>query len=410
MKSLLDLENKRGPLSGPLAAHVGGYLAQLESQGYKRPTLYPDALLLADLDAWMKCEGLIVEKLCESVLERFLEHHMRKRTSRRRPKRLALQRLLTMLRATGAVEAQRPPSRTPAEHCIHGFAHYLKQDRGYADTTVTGYCLAARRLLDRMYGVGPVSVATLSAEQVLTFIRYHVEEYGRSSSQYAVTGLKSFMRFLRHRGEIAADLAGVIPPVASWTLSSLPRRLPRGAVDRVLAGQEHATEAGRRDYAILLVLARLGLRSCEVAALRLEDLDWETSRINVRSRKAGRTVALPLPADVGRAIAGYLEAGRPHCVCREVFVRNQAPICGMSRISVGHVARRAFLRSGITGVSLGAHTFRHTLASDLLRRGASLDEIGRILRHKDASTTAIYAKVDMSALRTLAMRWPGGAA
>lgn len=410
MKSLLDLENKRGPLSGPLAAHVGNYLAQLDSQGYKRPTLYPDALLLADLDAWMKCEGLIVEKLCESVLERFLKHHMRKRTSRRRPKRLALQRLLTMLRATGAVEAQRPPSRTPAERCIHGFAQYLKQDRGYADTTVTGYCLAARRLLDRLYGVGPVSVTTLNAAQVLTFIRYHVEEYGRSSSQYAMTGLKSFLRFLRHRGEIAADLAGVIPPVASWTLSSLPRHLPRGAVDRVLAGQAHATEAGRRDYAILLILARLGLRSCEVAALRLEDLDWETSRINVRSRKAGRTVALPLPADVGRAIAGYLKAGRPHCVCREVFVRNQAPIRGMSRISVGHVARRAFLRSGINGVSLGAHTFRHTLASDLLRRGASLDKIGRILRHKDASTTAIYAKVDMGALRPLAMRWPGGAA
>jgi integrase/recombinase XerD len=315
-----------------------------------------------------------------------------------------------MLRATGAVEAHRPPSCTPAEGCIRGFAHYLKQDRGYADTTVTGYCLAARRLLDRVYGVGPVSGGTLNAAQVLVFIVYHVQIYGRSSSQYAVTGLKSFLRFLRHRGDIAVDLAAVIPPVAGWTLSSLPRHLPRGAVDRVLADQKHASAAGRRDYAILLVLARLGLRSCEVAALRLEDLDWETCRMNVRSRKAGRTVALPLPADVGRAIAEYLKAGRPRCACREVFVRNQAPLRGMSRISVGHVARRAFLRSGITGVSLGAHTFRHTLASNLLRRGASLDEIGRILRHKDASTTAIYAKVDMDALRPLAMRWPGGAA
>jgi site-specific recombinase XerD len=410
MKSLLDPKSNRGLFSGPLSAHVGAYLAQLESQGYKRPTLYPDALLLADLDAWMKRDGRLVKDLSQPLLDRFLVHHMRKRRSRRRPKRLALQRLLMMLRTAGAVEPESPPPGTPAGNLVRGFAQYLKRDRGYADTTVTGYCLTAQRLLDHVYGSRPMSVGTLNATEVLQFIRYHVEKYGRSSSQYAVTGLKSFLRFLRHRDEIAVDLAAVVPSVAGWALSALPRHLPKGMVDRVLADQEHTSPAGRRDYAILLILARLGLRSCEVAALRLEDLNWEASRINVRSRKAGRTVALPLSADVGRAIAEYLKVGRPRCACREVFVRNQAPVHGLSRIGIGHVARQAFLRSGVTGISLGAHTFRHTLASDLLRRGASLDEIGRILRHKDASTTAIYAKVDMGALRPLAIRWPGGAA
>lgn len=333
---------------------------------------------------------------------------MRSRTSRLQPKRVALRRLLMMLQTTGAVPPEPPSEGTAAAKRVRDFAEYLRHERGYAETTVSGYTLTAQRLLDDVYGTGPVIVGTLNAAVVLKFIHDHVEKYGRSSSQYAVTGLKSFLRFLYYRGELAADLATAVPAVAGWTLSALPRQLPKGAVDRVMANEQRRSPIDHRDCAILLILARLGLRSCEVAALRLEDLNWETGHINVRSRKAGRTVALPLPADVGRAISTYLKAARPSCACREVFVRKQAPVRGMSRMSVGQVARRALLRAGITGVSLGAHTFRHTLASDLLRRGASLDEIGRILRHKDASTTAIYAKVDMGTLRPLAMRWPGG--
>jgi site-specific recombinase XerD len=214
---------------------------------------------------------------------------------------------------------------------------------------------------------------------------------------------------LRAREAINTDLASVVPSVAGWELAGLPRHLPVGVVNRVLAKQEHASRKGRRDYAILLLLARLGLRSCEVAALRLDDLDWSTGRIVVRSRKASRTVALPLPVDTGRAIADYLKAGRPSCRNREVFIAHRAPWRALSRPGVCHVARRALIRAHVSGVSLGAHTFRHTLATDLLRRGMSLDEIGQILRHRDPSTTAIYAKVDMSALRPLAMRWPGGA-
>jgi site-specific recombinase XerD len=248
----------------------------------------------------------------------------------------------------------------------------------------------------------------LRAPAILSFIRHHVQRHGRLSATYLTNALRSFFKFLRHRGEITLDLVAAVPSVAGWTLAGLPKQLPRGAVRRVLANQERDDAAGRRNYAILLLLARLGLRSCEVAALRLDDVDWEGARLNIRSRKGGRVIALPLPGDVGRAIAEYLKDGRPNCTSREVFVSTHAPLTGISRISVGHVARRALLRSGISGVSMGAHTFRHTLAGEMLRRGASLDEIGRILRHQDASTTAIYAKVDMEALRPLAVRWPGG--
>lgn len=172
-------------------------------------------------------------------------------------------------------------------------------------------------------------------------------------------------------------------------------------------GKETAKE--RRDYAIILLLAWLGLRSCEVAALRLEDVDWAESRLLIRSAKSDSSIYLPLPADVARALARYVKTARPPCPCREVFLRLLAPVVGITRIAVGGLARTAFLRAGLTGASLGAHTFRHSLASELLRQGASLPQIGRILRHRDPSTTAIYATVDLETLRSLAMAWPGGA-
>jgi len=322
----------------------------------------------------------------------------------------ALLRLLAMLRKIGVVAPPRPLPLTPVELWLQEYTRYLENYRGFVATTIAGYCLPVRRLLVREYGTGPVELGALRAPAILSFIRYHVQHHGRLSAPYLTNALRSFFKFLRHRGEITLDLAAAVPSVVGWTLAGLPKQLPRGEVRRVLAHQERDNPAGRRNYAILLLLARLGLRSCEVAALRLEDVDWDEGRINIRSRKGGRTIALPLPHDVGRAIAEYLKAGRPDCACREVFVRNKSPMGGISRIGVGQVARSAMLRSGITGVSMGAHTFRHTLASELLRRGASLDEIGRILRHRDASTTAIYAKVDMNALRQLAVRWPGGVA
>jgi integrase/recombinase XerD len=410
MKSLLDPENNPGLFSGPLRTYIGAYTALLSAQGYKRPTLYPDTLLFADLDVWMRRASLTAEALDEPTLERFLAHHMRTRSSRRRPMRTALLRLLTMLRTMGVAAPPKPLPLTPVERCLQEYVQYLESYRGFVPTTIAGYTLPVRRFLVREYGADPVQLGALRAPAILSFIRHHVQRHGRLSATYLTNALRSFFRFLRHRGEITLDLVAAVPSVAGWTLAGLPKQLARGVVRRVLANQERDNAAGRRNYAILLLLARLGLRSCEVAALRLEDVDWEGARVNIRSRKGGRVIALPLPGDVGRAIAEYLKDGRPNCTSREVFVSTHAPLAGISRISVGHVARRALLRSGISGVSMGVHTFRHTLAGELLRRGASLDEIGRILRHKDASTTAIYAKVDMEALRPLAVRWPGGVA
>jgi len=223
-----------------------------------------------------------------------------------------------------------------------------------------------------------------------------------------VTALRSFLRYLRHQGKVATDLAACVPTVARWSFATLPKFLPAGTVQRVLDRSNRRTPIGRRDYAILFLLARLGLRACEIVALNLEDIDWEKARITIRS-KGGRWAQLPLPTDVGEALALYLRHGRPSCSCRRVFIRDRAPRIGFANsIAVSTLVMRALERAGVDSARKGAHLFRHSLARDMIRQGASLDEIGELLRHQSPNTTAIYAKVDLPALRPLALPWPGG--
>jgi integrase len=213
---------------------------------------------------------------------------------------------------------------------------------------------------------------------------------------------------LRYQGKISVDLAGCVPSVAGWSFSAVPKFLPPGTVQQVLAHCERGTPEGKRNYAVLLLLARLGLRACEIVALNLDDIDWINSRLTIRC-KGGRWAQLPLPVDVGEAMAIYLRSGRPRCLCRRVFLRHRAPVGGFAgSTTVSTIVRRALILAGIDSLRKGAHLFRHTLASDLLRNGASLDEIGELLRHRSPNTTAVYAKVDLVALRTLALSWPGG--
>ena len=403
-----SLTNSLGPNGGPLHPHISTYLQRLEAQGYKQPTLRPDALLLADLDGWLARKGYRVGDLDESLLERFLQHHMRRRHSRRQAKRAALGRLLAMLRSDGWTAPAKPPPPSPTQQLLNAFQSYLSDERGFAKTTVAAYLTVARQLLLTTFGEGSVDLSRLEAASVVSFVQGYARDHGRASAHEVPRALRSFFRFLLHRGYLSRDLASAVPRVAYWSLARLPKHLPPGGVDQVLARCSRTTALDQRNHAIVLILARLGLRSCEVANLRLEDLDWEHGLLRVRSPKAGRWTAMPLPAEVGQALAVYLEQARPPGACRQVFVRHCAPGGPLTPMAIRHVARAAIRRAGFTDVCLGAHTFRHTLATDLLRAGASLDQIGELLRHKDASTTALYAKVDLSTLRSLARRWPGG--
>jgi integrase len=222
--------------------------------------------------------------------------------------------------------------------------------------------------------------------------------------------LRSFLRYLRYRGEISTDLASSVPSVRTWKLASLPSYLHPREIHQVLAACDRHSPIGRRDYAILLLLARIGLRANEIRLLTLDDIDWESGRLTVQG-KGRRGASMPLPTEVGAAMADYLRHGRPRSDCRRVFLRHFAPHSGfVTSIAVSNVANSALTRAGIERVARkGAHLFRHSLATQLLRAGASLTEIGQVLRHQNQDTTRIYAKVDVGSLRAIALRWPGGA-
>jgi len=225
--------------------------------------------------------------------------------------------------------------------------------------------------------------------------------------QSMTTALRSFLRFMRWRGDINSDLAACVPSVANWRRSTIPRAIPPKQVELVLASVNRDTATGRRDYAILLLLARLGLRAHEVATLTLEDMNWQDGLITVRG-KTSRYSQLPLPMDIGEAIADYLRNGRPRG-SRYLFLTVKAPVASFKARAIGSVVKHALERAGIDSPRNGCHQFRHGLACQMLRQGASLPEIGELLRHRSPETTEIYAKVDFGSLTTLALPWPGGA-
>jgi integrase/recombinase XerD len=228
---------------------------------------------------------------------------------------------------------------------------------------------------------------------------------GRRAAQLTVVALRSLLRFMHLEGALERSLAGAVPSVAGWRLSGLPKRLEPGEVDALLDSCDRSTVIGSRDLAILTVLARLGLRAGEVAGLSLEDIDWRAGELIVRG-KGARSERLPLPHDVGEAVVGYLRDGRPATAQdRMVFVRVRAPHHGLSPGGVTFVVAAAARRAGLGQIH--AHRLRHTAASEMLRAGATLPEVGQVLRHRRASTTAIYAKVDRQALRQIARPWPG---
>jgi site-specific recombinase XerD len=276
--------------------------------------------------------------------------------------------------------------------------------------TVQNYVPVARAFLAERFANEPVRLEQLGAQDANRFVLRNSQRFSQKRLKLIVTALRSFLRFLHQRGEIEIDLAAAVLPVMDWRLAGLPKSLDPEQVQSMLASCKREAVAGRRDYAILLLLARLGLRAGEVVAMTLDDLDWEAGLVTVRG-KGQRHEPLPLPDDVGEALVSYLRDGRPACQTRRLFVRLKAPYRGFaSSVAICDIVKRALARAGIDPPFKGSHLLRHSLATEMLRRGASLEDIGEILRHRHPETTQIYAKVDLNALRGLALPWPGGAA
>jgi len=341
-------------------------------------------------------------------VDRFL--HLRRRQQRiHRGDAKALARMLVMLCQSGVVKQQQPPAGDPHSRIISDFRRYLMEECGRSPSTVKNYASFIDQFLSDQFPNRAPRLSTLRARNVTDFVTARAHQLNPARAKLMVTALRSFFRYLRHRGAIAMDLAACVPTVPSWSLSTLPRFLPAVMVERLLKRCDQKTSSGRRNHAILLLLARLGLRAGEVVGLNLDDIDWDAGQMTIRG-KGGRSAQLPLPADVGAAVAAYLRHDRPASSSRRVFLRHRAPLSGFSNSStLSSIVRRALKHAGVASPHTGAHLLRHSLATSLLRQGGSLDEIGELLRHKSPNTTAIYAKVDVKALHSLALPWPGGA-
>lgn len=394
-------------VSGPLAPFASGFEAWLKSRAYS-PKAAADRLYQFDqLSRWLEGEGLGAGELTGEQAERFA-------ATRRAAglvtwvARQSTGLPLGYLRGLGVAPPPTPVvAQGPLEELLADYRRYLSIERGLCDHTVfDAYEPAARLFLaGREDGQG-LGLERLSAAAVSSFLACECPKRSVSGARDLVCALRSLLRYLHVAGLVEASLVWAVPAVADLRDRSLPRGLEPAAVRSLLASCDRRRLVGRRDYAILLLLARLGLRAGEVAAMRLGDVDWRRGELLVRG-KGSRQDMLPLPVDVGEAMVSYLRR-RPRCECRALFVRITAPRVAMNRCTVSWVVRAACDRAGLPRV--GAHRLRHTAATEMLRAGASLAEIGQVLRHREPKTTAIYAKVDRNALRPLARPWPGGAA
>jgi site-specific recombinase XerD len=362
--------------------------------------------MLTDFSRWMQRWKLLAADVDEQIVVKYL----RRRRRRGRGDARTLGDLLELLREAAVVPRPKPDDdENPSQRLEREFGQYLTVERGLSQATLKNSLPFVRSFLEHRFRESPVVMCEVRAPDVKRFLLQKLHTVGPKRIKLMVGALRSFFRFLRWRGDITIDLASTVPKVADWRLSDLPKSLQADEVQRLISSCRRETVTGQRDYTLLLLLARLGLRAGEVVALTLDDLDWEAGELTVRG-KGGREDRLPIPRDVGQAMAAYLRQGRPRdCSTRRLFVRRRAPLRGFaSSVAVCTIVRRALARAGIASPRKGAHLLRHSLATEMLRKGASLAEIGEILRHRLVDTTSIYAKVDLVALRALAHPWPSG--
>jgi site-specific recombinase XerD len=401
----VTLDHYRCGLLGP---HLGSFANWLSEQGYPRQTGMQKLRLLAFLSRWLEQKKISIQQLDEQRIEQFLKTQ-RKQLRRQRQAQHTLTQLLHHLRRLRVAPDQPPPQAgSPTERLMQDYGRFLAQERGLSQVTLDNYLPSVRRFLIHAFGTRTLRLDQLGANTINGFILRDKSTFSPKRVQLTTSALRSFLGFLYLRGRLAVPLAAAVPTVATWRLSELPQFLEPGQVQQILQSCDRSSPSGRRDYAALLLLARLGLRAGELVHLCLEDINWSSGEVLVRG-KSSREDRLPLPPEVGRALARYLQKDRPSCSSRRVFIRLKAPHVGFSSsVAVCDIVRRALQRACLQPGRKGAHLLRHSLATQMLRGGASLTQIGQILRHQLPQTTEIYAKVDLATLRAVAQPWPGG--
>ena len=378
-------------ISGPLTRYVEGFAAELRARGYTELSLANQLRLMSDLSRWLTSKRIRVEDIDLAQMDRFLVK--RRRTHTQFTSERALAPLLAHLQAVGAVEAF-VVAKLPRTELLREYERYIVEERGVAAAVRERYLAVAEAFLRHR------KVSAMTARDVTRHVSTHA---GVSSFEGWLSALRSVLRFLFVASKTKTNLVFAVPSTPGWTQTSLPQSLEPDELAAVLSSPDRRTITGCRDYAVLILLSRLGLRACEVAAVQIEDIDWPSGEIKIRGK--GRSLArLPLPVDVGEAVVAWLRRGHRSKTTRSVFVSVRAPYGPLTSPAIVGIATAALRAAGIDRG--GAHRLRHTAATQMLRRGASMTEIAQVLRHRHVNTTAIYAKVDHGSLRTIAKPWP----
>jgi integrase/recombinase XerD len=393
----------RSFVRGPLEPHIAGFAEGLLRQGYTRTSAAQHVCFLAHLDRWMSGEGIGLDGLSGSVIERYLGQRRAAGYVEYRSMK-ALRPLLDYLAPLGVLQVEEEAAPSPVEELLDRYRDYLVGERGLTAGTARGYVDFVHPFVTSRAHGDVLDLAGITAADVSGFVLSSCPGRAVGSAKLIVCALRSLLRWLHLTGQLPSPLASAVPSVAGWRLSSLPKSLEPDELRRLLSSCDRSTATGRRDYAVMLLLSRLGLRAGEVARLGLDDFDWRHGEITILG-KGNRGERLPLPADVGAAITAYLRRGRPATAeGRSVFVRVHAPHRALSTGGVTEIVFDAAQRAGLP--KMHAHRLRHTAATAMLRAGSPLPEVGQVLRHRSMLTTAIYAKVDRDALAVLARPWP----
>ncbi|MBA3005933.1 MAG: site-specific integrase [Proteobacteria bacterium] len=389
-----------------LASQIATFLAFVSDLGYSPSTIRTKLELLSSLTRWIQKNDVNIFHIDENITNRFLSESGRKGACRRGDQK-TLRCFLDHLRTESLIDSPVLTSdESPLTSIKNRYEYYLRKERGLSAVTASRYWLVLQRFLLERFNDGPLLFCELGQQDIDSFLLRHAHERTPKVALLMVTTMRSFFHFLFRFGETKHDLSVIVPTVPSWRLTEVPKYLNPDELETILEACDRTTSVGRRDYSILLLIARLGLRAGEVVTLTLDDINWRTAELMVRG-KGQFCDCLPLPHEIGKTLATYLRNDRPICSSRRIFLRMRAPLRGFKdSTSVSTIVRRAVQRSGLNTPSKGAHLLRHSLATGMLHNGASMAEIGELLRHRSPNSTEIYAKVDIEGLRSIARSWP----
>ena len=400
--------------SGPLGPWIDGFVDVLATRGYATSVIRRHVRAAAIFGAWLERQGFAAVEVDEALVTRFVSGLPRWRAPQRRHRRLSevasgIRLLAEYLRGQGVVPTQEPTAaRSETEQWLQDFDDHLVQVHGLVVGTRRIYRRHAAAFLAECVGAPTPDWSRVTVPKIAAFVQARVSRLGPSARRNPATATRALLRFLVSRGVVPAGIEGAVPAVREWKHAALPRVLTPDDAERVLAAVDETRPGGARDRAVLLLLSRLGLRAGEVAALTVPDVDWHNGSVRVAG-KGGRERCLPLPADVGAALVAALRSRPPASPAQAIFVRVRPPYQQLRGAAVTEIASRALRRIGLDIPRPGAHVFRHTFASQMVRRGVPMKAVADLLGHARLHTTAIYAKLDRETLATIALPWPGGA-